>query len=68
MVRPRARDYVLPLMVLLAALLACKENAGATKACATAGNADSKSCEQCCKSNGANGYKYVGNACSCLGN
>lgn len=64
---PRLRDSLLVIFVLLAALLACGENPAATKACATPAKADGAECEKCCKANGANGYKYIGNDCSCLG-
>lgn len=43
----------------------CKENASATAACGAQANSDA--CQTCCKGNGANGYKYVSGACSCLG-
>jgi len=43
---------------------ACSENPKATEACKDKSNADD--CDKCCHSNGANGYKYIGN-CACLG-
>jgi hypothetical protein len=46
--------------------LGCSENAAATAKCKTE-NKDSDTCSKCCTSNGASGYKYVGNDCACLG-
>ena len=47
------------------ALAACSENEAATKKCKDEKSADA--CETCCKDNGANGYKYMGDGCGCLG-
>ena len=62
-----ARTAALALLLLATALLACKKNEAATAACVGPGKGDSDACEACCKANGANGYKYVGSECSCLG-
>lgn len=43
----------------------CAENAAATAKCK--GEKDSDKCQTCCKSNGANGYKFINNDCGCLG-
>ncbi|MEO7328285.1 MAG: hypothetical protein ABI193_06890 [Minicystis sp.] len=48
------------------AITGCAKNEAASAACAA--STDSSSCESCCKTNGANGYKYVGGGtCGCLG-
>ena len=49
----------------LAVSAGCKENATASAACST--QADTGTCETCCKANGANGYKFSSGSCSCLG-
>jgi hypothetical protein len=53
------------LLLLLLALLACKKNEDATKACQGQGSSDA--CEKCCEDQGTNGYSYINGECSCLG-
>ncbi len=45
--------------------LGCAENKAATEKCK--GSGSSSDCESCCKSEGANGYKYISGKCGCLG-
>lgn len=47
-------------------LLGCSENKAASDKCKTS-NASSDLCNECCKQNGANGYKFINNECGCLG-
>jgi hypothetical protein len=53
--------------LLAGALLACKNDEAATKACRTSGKASAQACRDCCKLQGAKGHKYVGGQCTCLG-
>ncbi len=59
------KHLVAALLVVIAALLACKKNEDATKACTGQGSSDD--CEQCCQKQGSSGHTYVNGECSCLG-
>ena len=47
-------------------VLGCAENKAASEKCKGA-TADTDTCNKCCTSNGATGYKYVNGSCGCLG-
>ena len=60
------RGIMWVLVVAVAAAVGCSKNEAASAQCGA--SADATSCQACCTSNGANGYKYTGaNTCSCLG-
>lgn len=59
------KHVVAVVIVLVGALLACKENEAASSACKS--QPDSDECEKCCKAQGSNGYTYVNGECGCLG-
>jgi hypothetical protein len=65
MTQLKPRHVVALLLVLVAALLACKKNEDATKACAS--QSSSEDCQKCCQGQGSNGHTYVNGKCSCLG-
>jgi hypothetical protein len=53
------------LIVTLVAAMACSKNESATAACGAP--KDTESCNACCTSNGATGYKFISGTCECLG-
>jgi hypothetical protein len=54
------------MLVVALLLLGCSKNEAASQACKGA-TADSDTCNNCCKANGASGYTYVNGQCGCLG-
>ena len=46
-------------------MAACADNPKATEACKS--ESSSEACDKCCHTNGASGYKFISNACGCLG-
>jgi nitrous oxide reductase accessory protein NosL len=65
MIPIKGRHLLAALLVVTIALLACKKNEDATKACENQGSSDA--CEKCCTGEGSSGYTYVNGECSCLG-
>jgi hypothetical protein len=63
--RTYVRYWVLLAGVLSATLVGCAENKAASEKCKDSSSSDR--CNTCCKSAGANGYKWISGQCGCLG-
>lgn len=61
----KALAWTLLTLSIVIGAAACKENPKATEACKDKASGDD--CSKCCTENGANGYKYMGDGCKCLG-